>query len=247
MCSIALRCNVMSPHVCHWNILSLQGNIGPSTFMVTFVSILPQQQNKSCWPEKIRSRCMTNRGRYITTGSVTRPGIDQSCEETLACCNFRCVHTNDISGSESRSFPTHLCHADASHTSLTSARFQMRNTRASWLGFCICKRETGRSRTLWSGPRVQVVFLSPLVCFFSDTFCTDTFHPSARWSPSISATTLSMLITSCFFTSCATMTRIFGIMSRRRVDQKIQPVSASIAAFDAWCCHKLSSTFSASY
>ena len=105
-----------------------------------FGSILLQQQNKSCWPEKVRYRCMTNRGRYITIGSVTRPGIDQSCEETLACCNFRCVHTNDISGSESRSFPTHFCHADASHTSLTSARFQMRNTRASWLGFCVCKR-----------------------------------------------------------------------------------------------------------
>ena len=49
---------------------------------------------------------MTNRGRY-TIGSVTRPGTDESCEETFACCSA-----------------ASLCHAGASHRSLSSTRFQ---------------------------------------------------------------------------------------------------------------------------
>ena len=62
----------------------------------------------------------SNRGRHITPSD---PLHDKYCQDTVACCNCRCVHAKDISRSESRSFPRYKCHADASHTSLLSASF----------------------------------------------------------------------------------------------------------------------------
>ena len=101
---------------------------------------------------------MTNRGRYITIGSVTRPGIDLSSEETLSCCNFCCVHAKDISGSESRSFPRHQCHADASCTSLTHAGFQYRKL-VRLVGILYLKTRTVMCTTIFGQARSDKIML----------------------------------------------------------------------------------------
>ena len=70
----------------------------------------------------------SNRGRHITPSD---PLHDKYCQDTVACCNCRCVYAKGISRSDSRSFLRYKCHADASHTSLLSASFFFFNTEHS--------------------------------------------------------------------------------------------------------------------
>ena len=115
---IVLQCGVMLLHLFHWNFILISGNICPFKFLLTIrrFGLGFLQTWKFNQPRKL----------HHTAGSMARRGIDQCCEDTLTCCNFRCVHAHDTSGSESRSCPRHQCHADASCTSLTSAGFQYR-------------------------------------------------------------------------------------------------------------------------
>ena len=94
---------------------------------ISWGSVSLQQENKNRRPENMLiSKHDQPRKVHHTVGSITRPGTDQYCEETLACCDFRCVHDNGTNGNESPSCPGQQCHGDASYTCLTSAGFQYR-------------------------------------------------------------------------------------------------------------------------
>ena len=87
---------------------------------------------------------------HHTIGSITRLVIGQCCEETLACCDFRCIRAKGISGSELRFFPTHQGHADASYTSLTSAGFHYRTQVLIRLNSAFGNAHRGMCVYFWS-------------------------------------------------------------------------------------------------